>query len=182
MSKKALFLAWVKQFETDSANWKKEQETLFSNWSTEEKRKFDEWFLTIKNILDTNVAGNLQSQINSLKTKDTELENKDAELEKNLTEAENNIKKLQDERPLQLEKVILRSKWQENRYSFESEYPFNKYNIYLLDFGANATEEQIIAWGDAMIKGSISENVLTAISQLGAPKIDISIIIEVVKK
>lgn len=179
---KALFLAWVKQFETDSANWKKEQETLFSNWSTEEKRKFDEWFLTIKNILDTNVAGNLQSQINSLKTKDTELENKDAELEKNLTEAENNIKKLQDERPLQLEKVILRSKWQENRYSFESEYPFNKYNIYLLDFGANATEEQIIAWGDAMIKGSISENVLTAISQLGAPKIDISIIIEVVKK
>ena len=182
---KALFLAWVKQFKTDSSAWKTEQEEIFSNWSTAEKRKFDEWFESIKNILDTNVAGNLQGQIDKLKEKDVDLENTLSTTNQNLTKFNTDTNKRIDniisEKPTYVTKNILASGWNGNKYSFESEYPFANYRISIIDFAENATEAQMWAWGDAMIRGSLTEQTLTAISTLGAPKIDIPVILEVVK-
>lgn len=90
------------------------------------------------------------------------------------------VKKLEDERPSQVELTIERAKWSGNKYSLEDKYPFNQYDVYILDYGATATEQEMFAWGDAMIKGSMTENVLTAIGT--KPTIDVHIVVELIKK
>lgn len=89
------------------------------------------------------------------------------------------VKKLEESRT-QVELTIERAKWSGNKYSLEDKYPFNQYDVYILDYGATATEQEMFAWGDAMIKGSMTENVLTAIGT--KPTIDVHIVVELIKK
>lgn len=90
------------------------------------------------------------------------------------------VKKLESERPRPVEEIILASGWSGNKYSLEAKYPFAQYDIYIIDFADTVTKEQIYAWGDGMIRGSMTENVLTALDIV--PKIDIPIKLELVKK
>lgn len=92
------------------------------------------------------------------------------------------VKKLESERPSPVKKNIERAKWSGNTYSFEAEYPFSQYDIFIVDFGEGVTEEQMWAWGDAGIRGSTTQNVLTAVSTTGAPKVDVPVVLQIVKK
>lgn len=166
---------WTTEQEQAFLNWKKLFETAATDWRAGEEQKFDEWLQSIKGKLSGDVAGNLQNQIEELKATDITLDN-------NTKAVEKRVEKLEDERPSQVELTIERAKWSGNKYSLENKYPYATYDVYILDYGANVTEEQMFAWGDAMIKGSMTENVLTAMSIDNIPKIDIPIIIELVKK
>lgn len=95
---------------------------------------------------------------------------------------EKRVKKLESERPSPVQKTIERAKWSGNTYSFEAEYPFSQYDIFIVDFGEGVTEEQMWAWGDAGIKGSTTQNVLTAVATIGAPKVDVPVVLQIVKK
>ena len=90
------------------------------------------------------------------------------------------VKKLENERPRPVEEIILASGWSGNKYSLEAKYPFAQYDIYIIDFADTVTKEQIYAWGDGMIRGSMTENVLTALDIV--PKIDVPVKLELVKK
>ena len=90
------------------------------------------------------------------------------------------VKKLENERPRPVEEIILASGWSGNKYSLEAKYPFAQYDIYIIDFADNVTKEQIYAWSDGMIRGSMTENVLTALDIV--PKIDVPVKLELVKK
>ena len=90
------------------------------------------------------------------------------------------VKKLENERPRPVEEIILASGWSGNKYSLEAKYPFAQYDIYIIDFADTVTKEQIYAWSDGMIRGSMTENVLTALDIV--PKIDVPIKLELVKK
>lgn len=164
---------WTTEQEQAFLNWKKLFETAATDWRAGEEQKFDEWLQSIKGKLSGDVAGNLQNQIEELKATDTTLDN-------NTKAVEKRVKKLEDERPSQVELTIERAKWSGNKYSLEDKYPFSQYDIYILDYGATATEAEMFAWGDAMVKGSMTENVLTAIGT--KPTIDVHVVIEVVKK
>lgn len=163
---KNLFLSWASRFEVDSSNWKKEQETVFSNWSIEQKAAFDAWFNTIKDILDTNAAGNLQSQIDSINTKFAE------QSKKHDTEVDNLSDKF-------VAKTLESSKWSGGQYSFESEYPATDYNLEI-QLSFDATKEQVKAWASANINGGkIGENVVKANGVV--PSINIPIILTYTK-
>ena len=74
---------------------------------------------------------------------------------------------------------MLASKWIENSYSFEDIYPHAEYDI-SIEVDSSATAEQFETFGEAMICGSATENMATAIN--GAPNIDIPIIVKAVRK
>ena len=90
------------------------------------------------------------------------------------------VKKLESERPQPVEETILASGWSGNKYSLEAKYPFAQYDIYIIDFADTVTKEQIYAWSDGMIRGSMTENVLTALDIV--PTIDVPVKLELVKK
>ena len=90
------------------------------------------------------------------------------------------VKKLESERPRPVEETILASGWSGNKYSLEAKYPFAQYDIYIIDFADTVTKEQIYAWGDGMIRGSMTENVLTALDIV--PTVDVPVKLELVKK
>lgn len=157
---------WTTEQEQAFLNWKQLFETAATDWRAGEEQKFDEWLQSIKGKLSGDVAGNLQVQIEELKSTDSTLTKK--------------VAKLESERPSQVELTIERAKWSGNKYSLEAKYPFSQYDVYILDYGATATEAEMFAWGDAMVKGSMTENVLTAIGT--KPTIDVHVVIELVKK
>ena len=166
---------WKSEYIEKTNTWTTEQENIFITWSNGEKQKFEDWVQSLKDILSGDVAGNLQRQIDSLKAADITLDNDTKSIEKRVT-------KLESERPLPVEITIERAKWSRNTYSFEAEYPFSQYDIFIVDFGEGVTEEQMWAWADAGIKGSTTQNVLTAVATIGAPKVDVPVVIQVVKK
>ena len=57
------FETWTEEQKTSFELWRDMEEVLFSTWSTEQKAAFDAWFATVKDILDTNVAGNLFNRL-----------------------------------------------------------------------------------------------------------------------
>lgn len=75
--------------------------------------------------------------------------------------------------------TMLASGWVDNAYSFEADYPPDQYNIQI-EVAPTATVDQFEAFGEAMICGSATENVATALN--GAPTVDIPIIVKVVAK
>ena len=166
-------LEFMEQKETQLAEWIATFQKNMNDWKTVEQQAFVDWFNGIKGQLNGDIAGNLLNQIEELKVTDTTLD-------ANTKAVEKRVKKLEDERPSQVELTIERAKWSGNKYSLEDKYPFATYDVYILDYGATATEAEMFAWGDAMVKGSITENVLTAIGT--KPTIDIHLVIEVVKK
>lgn len=64
-------------------------------------------------------------------------------------------------------------------YSFEETYPSATHDVEIQP-NSTCTEEEIATWGAAMITGSATSNVATAIGEI--PTIDIPIIIKVVEK
>ena len=71
------------------------------------------------------------------------------------------------------------SKWSGKKYSFESEYPSDECDIWI-QVDASATEAQAKAFGAALIAGSASSNVFTALGEV--PTVNIPIIIRKVAK
>lgn len=58
---------WIANAETSFESWRQAEEALYYAWSQGRKAEFDAWFLTIKDILDTNAAGNLLNLIDDHK-------------------------------------------------------------------------------------------------------------------
>ena len=128
------------------------------------------------------MTASIKSTINSA-SESKEISYDDSKTQLGVTNVQDAIEKVNSKvNSSKVEIVIERSKWSGNKYSLENEYPFNQYDIYILDFGSSATETEMSIWNDAMIKGSITENVLTTMSTTNVPKVDIPIIIELVKK
>ena len=69
--------------------------------------------------------------------------------------------------------------WSGGKYSFETQYPTNKYDITVEPDGDKITEEGYKAWGALKATGSIS-NVLIAKGKI--PAVDIAVILRVVEK
>ena len=166
-------LEFMEQKETQLAEWIATFQKNMNDWKTVEQQAFVDWFNGIKGQLNGDIAGNLLNQIEELKVMDTTLDN-------NTKAVEKRVKKLESERPQPVEETILASGWSGNKYSLEAKYPFAQYDIYIIDFADTVTKEQIYAWGDGMIRGSMTENVLTALDIV--PKIDVPIKLELVKK
>ena len=166
-------LEFMEQKETQLAEWIATFQKNMNDWKTVEQQAFVDWFNGIKGQLNGDIAGNLLNQIEELKATDTTLDN-------NIKAVEKRVKKLESERPQPVEETILASGWSGNKYSLEAKYPFAQYDIYIIDFADTVTKEQIYAWGDGMIRGSMTENVLTALDIV--PKIDVPVKLELVKK
>ena len=157
---KALFLAWVKQFETDSSTWKTEQEELFSNWTNEQKKLFLAWLESIKGILDQEAASNLARRI-------LDLENEDKEINRKIN--------------YKFEEIVLsKSKWNSNEYSLEDLYPSNLYDLEI-ELSGKSTKETIKAWGRANPLPDISRRNVIKILNI-TPTIDIPLRVKVVSK
>lgn len=75
--------------------------------------------------------------------------------------------------------TLFASSWSDNTYSFESMYPKDIYDIEISVDGS-ATEDQINAFGSAIICGNYNSNII--IAKGNVPTEDIPIIIKVVKK
>lgn len=58
---------WIDAQEQDFEAWRQAEEALYYAWLNGRKNEFDTWFATIRDILDTNAAGNLQLQIDDHK-------------------------------------------------------------------------------------------------------------------
>lgn len=80
---------------------------------------------------------------------------------------------------LKFEVKMKASKWVDNKYSFEEDYPYEQYDIEI-EPSDTCTIEQLDAWANARIVGSSTSNVCTAFVE--TPTIDIPIIIKVVTK
>lgn len=81
--------------------------------------------------------------------------------------------------PTYVSSTMLASSWVDNTYSFESTYPHVDFDI-SIEVAPTATVEQFEAFGEAMVCGSATSNVATALN--GAPTVDIPILIKVVGK
>lgn len=75
--------------------------------------------------------------------------------------------------------TMLASKWSGNVYDFTAEYPGESYNIDVAPSDL-CTDEQIKAWGLAMIVGSSTNNTCKAYGYV--PEVDIPITIKAVRK
>lgn len=82
-------------------------------------------------------------------------------------------------KPTYVEATMLASGWSGNKYSFEAEYPSEEYNI-SIEVAPTATANEFEMFGEAMICGSATENVATALGDV--PTVDIPIIVKVVAK
>lgn len=137
-------------------------------------------------IVDTNdKVDNIDLSANKVKYTDTHTlgatdvqQAVDKTIEKSNTDI-NNLKKAVKESRTVVSSTLTASKWQDNTYSFETEYPHAQYDI-AIELGESATLEQAYAFADACLKGSIGTQVITALDIV--PTIDIPITIEVLKK
>lgn len=77
------------------------------------------------------------------------------------------------------EVTLSSSSWSEGAYSLENNYPNATYDIEV-SLSNNATVEEISAFGNAMIVGSVSGNILYAKGTV--PEIDIHVIVKAVTK
>lgn len=75
MAQKNIYENWIAGCQSDYNIWIANFEAAANTWYTEQKQEFDDWFKTIKGILDTEVAGHLQNEIEVLQTSDAEHEN-----------------------------------------------------------------------------------------------------------
>lgn len=96
-----------------------------------------------------------------------------------LKEEHDNAMKGKANTPSYVESTMLASGWDENRYSFEADYPFNSYDIEIQP-SKNCTTEQMEAYCGAMLTGSSADHITEAKGDV--PTIDIPIMIKVVRK
>lgn len=74
--------------------------------------------------------------------------------------------------------TLAASKWSENTYSLEAEYPSDQYELTMAVEAVNL--EQYEMYSEAKIIGSATSNVLTALGTI--PTKNIPVILEVIKK
>lgn len=74
--------------------------------------------------------------------------------------------------------ILYADKWdaETKTYSFEEDYPAEQYDIDV-EYANTCTQEQVYVWCDALLAGSKSENILTAIGEVPAVNIPIYITI-----
>ena len=60
--------AFYDQIQSDLAHFKNVNEADFATWSSGQKSAFETWFATIKDILDSDTAGHLQLEIDTLQS------------------------------------------------------------------------------------------------------------------
>lgn len=68
------FTTWATNQQSAYEEWIFNAETAFGNWENDEKEAFLEWFATLQDILDENVAGHLQNEIDGLDNRLTVVE------------------------------------------------------------------------------------------------------------
>lgn len=68
------FTTWATNQQSAYEEWIFNAESAFGNWENDEKDAFLEWFATLQDILDENVAGHLQNEIDGLDTRLTTVE------------------------------------------------------------------------------------------------------------
>lgn len=68
------FTTWATNQQSAYEEWIFNAESAFGNWENDEKEAFLEWFATLQDILDENVAGHLQNEIDGLDTRLTTVE------------------------------------------------------------------------------------------------------------
>lgn len=85
------------------------------------------------------------------------------------------LKSLVANNPIYVEDTLLHTRWSGNQYSFDGAYPPEKWNIDV-SIAPGASIPQQEAFGAAMLAGSASSNVLTALGDV--PVISIPIIIK----
>lgn len=61
------FNEWTDRLSNELETWINDQENSFTSWRSIEQSKFSDWVLSIKDILDTNVAGNILLEIEAHK-------------------------------------------------------------------------------------------------------------------
>jgi len=61
--------AWFSDQQTDFTTWSTAQKNAFATWMAGEKTDFDTWFANLQYILDGDVAGHLQNEIDNLTTR-----------------------------------------------------------------------------------------------------------------
>ena len=108
--------------------------------------------------------------LNAVQTHIDDVDSKITTLEGDVAEKSN--------KSIYVEAIMSASIWSSNIYSFETTYPHSRYDIDI-SLGA-CTKEQFEAFGGAMIVGSLTSNIVTAIGDV--PTVDIPIIIKVVAK
>lgn len=54
--------------EADFSTWSSQQENTFESWSSGQRSTFESWFATIQDILDSDTAGHLQLEIDTLQS------------------------------------------------------------------------------------------------------------------
>lgn len=62
----AQFNEWMSDNDTAYQTWKQTHEGDFDTWSEDRKDAFDAWFANIQHILDGDVAGHLQNEIDAI--------------------------------------------------------------------------------------------------------------------
>lgn len=64
------FSEWKQEQETTFENWEQDQEEDYAQWSTNQKSTFSAWVDSIRDILDSSVAGHIQLEIDSAEIND----------------------------------------------------------------------------------------------------------------
>ena len=72
------------------------------------------------------------------------------------------------------------SGWVDGEYSFETQFPFARYNIEIEPNGDLITDQQLKAWNEAQMVGSFSAN--KCIAKGTTPTVDIPIILKAQSK
>lgn len=62
---------WMDDWTTDFTDWTDDQKDAFASWMADEKITFDDWFANLHYILDGDVAGHLQNEIDDLNDRAT---------------------------------------------------------------------------------------------------------------
>ena len=65
-SQESSFTTWREGQESDFNTWKTQQRTAFLTWMAAQKDDFDDWFANLRYVLDGDVAGHLQNEIDEI--------------------------------------------------------------------------------------------------------------------
>lgn len=65
-SQESTFEAWKGGQESDFNSWKTQQRTAFANWMSTQQSDFNDWFENLQYVLDGDVAGHLQNEIDTI--------------------------------------------------------------------------------------------------------------------
>lgn len=64
--------AFIGSYESEVKTWTEEQKASFTAWMTAEKAQWDAWFNNLQHVLDGDVAGHLQNEIEALDKREFE--------------------------------------------------------------------------------------------------------------